>query len=191
MSHRKRGGQFGHPKRTRPLIPTEDCDRVQHHRPTACTNCGTRLRGHDPNPERHQITELPAAKPTITEHQIHTLQCPDSGHRCRGQLPGTVPCGCFGPRVVATVTLLSSLGRNGFTTGTTCSRGRFSGPRSMVTTGDVAVKSLMLCWTARTATSRRPRKHVAVWATSVTVCLCSWITRLPRTTRPNRPSGSR
>jgi len=27
-SGKKRGGQFGHPKRTRPLIPTEDCDRV-------------------------------------------------------------------------------------------------------------------------------------------------------------------
>jgi len=30
-SKRKRGGQFGHPKRTRPLIPTEECDRVVHH----------------------------------------------------------------------------------------------------------------------------------------------------------------
>ncbi|WP_397569243.1 IS66 family transposase [Schlesneria sp. T3-172] len=110
-SNRKRGGQFGHPKRTRPLIPTERCDRVEHHRPTACRNCGTRLRGHDPSPSRHQVTELPVVKPTITEHQIHTLQCPDCGHHCRGQLPATVPRGCFGPRVVATVTLLSSLGR--------------------------------------------------------------------------------
>lgn len=34
-SGKKRGGQFGHPKRTRPLVPTEDCDAVEHHRPTS------------------------------------------------------------------------------------------------------------------------------------------------------------
>jgi hypothetical protein len=37
-------------------------------------------------------------KSTVTEHQIHTLQCPDCGYRCCEQLS-------------ATVTLLSSLGR--------------------------------------------------------------------------------
>lgn len=110
-SKRNRGGQFGHPKRTRPLIPTEECDRVVHHRPAACSDCGAKLSGDDPHPQRHQVTELPPVKPIVTEHQIHTLQCPDCGHRCRGQLPATVPRGCFGPGVVAVVTLLSSFGR--------------------------------------------------------------------------------
>jgi transposase len=110
-SKRKRGGQLGHPKRTRPLIPTEECDRVVHHRPAACSDCGARLSGDDPHPQRHQVTELPAVKPIVTEHQVHTLPCPDCGHRCRGQLPATVPRGCFGPGVVAVVTLLSSFGR--------------------------------------------------------------------------------
>lgn len=110
-SNRKRGGQAGHVKRTRSLIPTEACDRVVHHRPGACSDCGAKLSGDDPNPKRHQITDLPPVKPIVTEHQIHTLQCPDCGHRCRGQLPATVPRGCFGPGVVAVVTLLSSFGR--------------------------------------------------------------------------------
>jgi len=110
-SKRKRGGQFGHPKRTRPLIPTEECDRVVHHRPPCCPDCGTKLRGEDRNPERHQVTDLPPGKPTVTEHQLHTLECPDCGCRCRGQLPAEVPRGCFGPGVVAAVALLSSFGR--------------------------------------------------------------------------------
>lgn len=46
----------------------------------------------------------------MTEHQIHRLQCPDCGHRCRGQLPATVPRGSFGPGVVSVVTLLSGFG---------------------------------------------------------------------------------
>jgi DNA-directed RNA polymerase subunit RPC12/RpoP len=96
-SNRKRGGQAGHVKRTRSLIPTEVCDRVVHHRPAACSDCGAKLSGDDPNPKRHQITDLPPVKPFVTEHQIHRLQCPDCGHRCRGHLPATVPRGFFGP----------------------------------------------------------------------------------------------
>lgn len=110
-SKRKRGGQFGHPKRTRLLIPTEECDHVEHHRPTACTECGMQLSGDDPDPQRHQVTDLPPVKPIVTEHQIHTLECPDCGCRSRGQLPADVPRGAFGPGVVAVVALLTSLGR--------------------------------------------------------------------------------
>jgi transposase len=110
-SNRKRGGQAGHVKRTRSLIPTEACERVVHHRPGACSDCGAKLSSDALNPKRHQITDLPPVKPFVTEHQIHTLQCPDCGHRCRGQLPATVPRGCFGRGVVAVVTLLSSFGR--------------------------------------------------------------------------------
>ncbi|MFM8474313.1 MAG: hypothetical protein ACKOEO_00765, partial [Planctomycetaceae bacterium] len=30
-----------------------------HHRPGACSDCGAKLSGDDPNPKRHQITDLP------------------------------------------------------------------------------------------------------------------------------------
>lgn len=110
-SKRKRGGQFGHPKRTRPLVPTAECDRVEYHRPTVCSDCGATLNGDDPNPQRHQVTEIPSVKPVVTEHQIHTLECPACGCRSRGRWPPHVPRGCFGPNVVAIVTLLSSVGR--------------------------------------------------------------------------------
>lgn len=110
-SKRKRGGQLGHPKRTRALIPTAECDRVEHHRPAACRECGTQLSGDDPHPERHQITEIPPVRPVVTEHQIHTLECPNCGCCSPGQLPATVPRGSFGPGVVAVVALLGSFGR--------------------------------------------------------------------------------
>lgn len=110
-SNRKRGGQPGHPKRTRGLVPTEECDHVQIHRPEMCDRCGTKLSGDDPHPQRHQVSDLPPVKPIVTEHQIHTLQCPNCGCLCRGRLPEQVPRGAFGPGVVVVVMLLSSLGR--------------------------------------------------------------------------------
>jgi transposase len=46
-SKRKRGGQSGHPKHERPLIPTDQCDDVQPLRPTECRRCGEKLSGKD------------------------------------------------------------------------------------------------------------------------------------------------
>jgi transposase len=89
-SGNKRGGQHGHAKRIRrirPLVPTEDCDRVEAHRPSVCSDCGPKLNGDDPNPVRHEVTEIPAVRPIVTEYQIHTLECPECGCRCRGQMP--------------------------------------------------------------------------------------------------------
>ncbi|MFV0374512.1 IS66 family transposase [Microbacterium sp.] len=111
VSGRKRGGQPGHAKHSRRLIPTAECADVQHHRPHACSDCGARLRGDDPHPQRHQVTDLPPIQPIVVEHQVHTLTCHRCGCRCAGALPATVPRGAFGPRVVATVTLLTGLGR--------------------------------------------------------------------------------
>lgn len=38
-SKKKRGGQPGHPKHERELIPTEQCDDVQPLKPSACRRC--------------------------------------------------------------------------------------------------------------------------------------------------------
>jgi len=62
-SKRKRGGQPGHPKHERELIPSEDCDEVVPLAPTECRRCGELLTGEDPNPLRHQVWELPEIKP--------------------------------------------------------------------------------------------------------------------------------
>src|SRR5829696_8156486 len=83
-SRKKRGGQPGHPKHARPLVPTEDCDRVVPLAPTACRRCHAVLTGSDPTPLRHQVWELPEIKPVVTEYQRHRLTCGCGATTCAG-----------------------------------------------------------------------------------------------------------
>ena len=62
-SKKKRGGQPGHAKHERPLIPAEDCDEVKTLKPKECRRCRGKLSGNDPAPLRHQVWELPEIKP--------------------------------------------------------------------------------------------------------------------------------
>lgn len=104
-SKRKRGGQPGHEKHQRALIPTEQCTEVVTHKPHACRRCGRKLAGSDPAPLRHQVWELPEIKPLVTEHQLHRLAC-GCGARTCAVLPPGVPSGQAGPRLVALTALL-------------------------------------------------------------------------------------
>ena len=110
-SRRKRGGQPGHEKADRSLIPTDQCDFVEELKPPNCRGCGAPLSGDDPDPKRKQVIDLPEVKPIVTEFQTHTLTCPCCGCVNKPSLPEHVPRGWFGPRVIAVVTLLSGLGR--------------------------------------------------------------------------------
>lgn len=105
-SKKKRGGQPGHQKHGRPLIPTEQCDDVQPLKPTECRRCGTELVGKDPQPLRHQVWELPEIKPIVTEYQLHRLACPCCRETTCAELPPGVPTGQSGPRLVAFAGLL-------------------------------------------------------------------------------------
>ena len=49
-SKRQRGGQPGHDKHERALIPTEECQEVVPCVPTACRRCGKELQGSDADP---------------------------------------------------------------------------------------------------------------------------------------------
>ena len=69
-SKRQRGGQPGHPKHERALLPTEECDDVQSLKPSECRRCGGKLTGCDAEPLRHQVWELPEIKPLVTEYQL-------------------------------------------------------------------------------------------------------------------------
>jgi transposase len=105
-SKKKRGGQPGHKKHQRPLIPTKECDDVQRLKPTECRRCGERLSGGDPEPLRHQVWELPEIKPHVTEYQRHRLVCPCCGETTCAELPPGVPQGQSGPRLMAFAALL-------------------------------------------------------------------------------------
>ena len=105
-SHKKRGGQPGHARHERPLIPTEECDAVVPLKPTDCRRCGTKLSGSDPEPLRHQVYELPEIQPVVTEYQQHRLSCPGCGETTCAALPAGVPRGGSGPKLIAFVALL-------------------------------------------------------------------------------------
>jgi transposase len=105
-STKKRGGQPGHPKFERALIPTDQCKEVIACKPTKCRGCGHKLGGNDPQPLRHQVEELPEIRLDVTEYQRHRLTCPDCGISTCGVLPKGVPENTAGPRLTAFVTLL-------------------------------------------------------------------------------------
>jgi transposase len=104
-SKRQRGGQPGHDKHERLLIPTEQCQAVVPCVPSACRRCGKELAGIDLEPLRHQVWELPEIQPIVTEYQQHRLTCTCGCSTC-GALPSGVPTGQAGPRLIAFAALL-------------------------------------------------------------------------------------
>lgn len=112
-SGRKRGGQKGHPRHERPLVPPEDVNEIVDCRPVQCSTCSTPLAGSDPEPLRHQIAEIPPITPVVTEYRLHSLACDHCGTSTRGELPPGVPRGSFGPRLAALVAVLSGAYRLG------------------------------------------------------------------------------
>jgi transposase len=106
-SGRKRGGQTGHPGNRRQLVPVEQVKGLHDVKPDTCRQCGHELEGVDPEPYRHQVTEIPPVVAEVIEYRIHTLTCPGCGAKTRAELPDGVPQGAFGPRLHAMVSLLS------------------------------------------------------------------------------------
>jgi transposase len=105
-SGKKRGGQPGHAKHARALIPTEQCQAVVPLIPENCRRCGATLVGSDPEPLRHQVWDIPEIKPLVTEYQRHRLTCLCCQESTCAQLPAGVPASQGGARLVALVTLL-------------------------------------------------------------------------------------
>lgn len=102
-SGRRPGGQPGHPGSTYKLVPIEDVDRVVSVKPKRCAGCGHRLTGDDPNPRRHQVTELPPIEPEIVEYLLHRLTCANCSRVTRAELPPGVPLKMIGARLQALI----------------------------------------------------------------------------------------
>jgi transposase len=102
---RRPGGQPGHAGQARALVPGEEVDVVVPVKPERCHHCQHRLWGDDPQPRRHQVTEIPPVQPVVTEYQWHCLVCPAGGAATRAAVPPGVSIGGFGPRVQAITAL--------------------------------------------------------------------------------------
>ena len=106
-SDRKRGGQPGHPRAQRRLVPAEKVSTITECKPTDCRRCGHALAGDDPTPLVHQVAELPRIEPQVDEYRLHRLGCPRCGTTTCGTLPEGVPRGCFGPYLQAVLSTLA------------------------------------------------------------------------------------
>ena len=107
-SGQKRGGQPGHQRATRPLVPPEQLLDTITCKPAACSGCGQALDGSDPTPHRHQVAEIPPVQPVVIEYRVHRLSCPGCGVVTTGVLPERVPTGSFGPRLQALLSLFAA-----------------------------------------------------------------------------------
>lgn len=103
---RKPGGQPGHKRHERALVPPEKVREIVECIPERCGDCDEPLHGRDPDPHRHQVTHLPPIEPITDEYRQHTLSCDKCGESTKGKLPAGVPTGAFGPSVIAVVAVL-------------------------------------------------------------------------------------
>ena len=107
-SGKKRGAQPGHEGHRRELLPLEAVDHVVDVYPPTCENCEAALPNvADPDPMRHQVTELPEPKPEVTEFRCHAVNCA-CGHRTRASLDG-IADSAFGPRLSAIIAMLTGV----------------------------------------------------------------------------------
>src|SRR3954471_23833736 len=106
-SGRKRGGQPGHQRHTRALVPPKQLRETFEVKPTQCRGCGAALQGDDPDPLRHQVAEIPPIRPDVDEYRLHKLTCSSCGTATRAELPAGVPTGPFVPRLRAILTMFA------------------------------------------------------------------------------------
>jgi transposase len=109
-SGKKRGGQPGHPRHQRKLLPVDQVDVVVPLVPKRCCRCGRSdclVRCATP-PVRSQVVEIPPIKPTVTEHQQFAVTCTDCGATTVAALPAGVPRSAFGPRLSAMLAICTA-----------------------------------------------------------------------------------
>jgi transposase len=105
-SGKKPGGQPGHTGHHRPIVPIEQVDEVLQYFPEQCEHCGDALNaeGNMPDePERHQVSELPAVKAKVTEHQLHRRRCKSCRKISKAKISASIAGSAFGPRMQAEI----------------------------------------------------------------------------------------
>src|SRR3954453_624374 len=106
-SGKKRGGQPGHRKARRLLVPPEKVSETFECKPTACRRCGHGLAGDDLEPLIHQVAELPKIEPIVDEYRLHRLTCSGCGETTCPTLPPGASRGGFGPYLQAVLTVFA------------------------------------------------------------------------------------
>ncbi|NOJ79792.1 IS66 family transposase [Myxococcus xanthus] len=102
---RRPGGQPGHKKHERRLLPPEAVQRFVELVPKECKGCRSRLVGRDSEPSRHQVVEVPPLSAFVTEYRSHASPCRSCGTVTRQPVPANARS-AFGDRLGALASLL-------------------------------------------------------------------------------------
>ena len=107
-SERNRGGQPGHSRHERVLVPPDQVDQVEQYLPDSQCACGGAVAIDWANPYRHQVTDIdPPPPPKVTEHRFYRGVCQSCGQRHYSQWPDWVPSGQMGAGLIAWIVVLS------------------------------------------------------------------------------------
>lgn len=101
------GGQPGHKKHERSLLPVEEVDHIVSCAPDKQCVCGGYVIVDANIHRRQQQYEFPVIKPIVTEYQICTGVCKGCNKRHIGKLPSGVSSSMLGPRATAMTAHLS------------------------------------------------------------------------------------
>jgi len=105
---RKPGGQPGHAGTMREPVPPDQVGEVVDQDPETCANCGAPLEAAPRmDADIRQILETPELRAFVREFRLWKKRCPKCGGFTRGKMPPGSPKGAFGPRLQATVAMLS------------------------------------------------------------------------------------
>jgi len=107
---RRPGGQPGHQRHFRKLLPTDQVDHVVQPKPTACEHCAAQFPENTrwEVPGRHQVTELPKPAVEVTEHQAYGCRCEKGGRLTAAPIPQELTRSVLGERRSAAVAFFSS-----------------------------------------------------------------------------------
>jgi transposase len=86
-------------------VPLDAVDVVGTVTPERCRRRQHSLSGAEPHPQRHQVSDIPPAKPVVTAYHLHRLVCPVCGDLTQAEVPAGMPTGSFGPRMHASAAL--------------------------------------------------------------------------------------
>jgi transposase len=104
---KKSGGQLGHKKHERTLLPVDKVHHVVRCRPDDKCCCGGQVILNTKMYRRHQQYEFPIIRPIVTEYQIYSGMCKQCDKKRQGKLPSGVSFSMLGPRATAMTANLS------------------------------------------------------------------------------------
>lgn len=106
-NRKKQGGQPGHQKHERTLLPQDKVDHTVNCIPSNVCSCGGEVTVDFNINRRHQQYEFPVIKPIVTEYKIYSGSCDQCNKTQRGSLPCGVSWSMLGPRATAMTAHLS------------------------------------------------------------------------------------